>query len=164
MGGQSPILLHRRKRLSRVCLLGNRGSPWGRLTFQIFRIGKFYSYFIAALIAKEDPSIKIKIDEETGESLMSGMGELHLEIIENRIKTEKGLDVKTSPPIIVYRETVSKESSAVEGISPNKHNSFIIKVEPLEDDVFEAIKSGELSEKRIKKKDQEIANKFMELG
>ncbi|MEK0338549.1 MAG: EF-Tu/IF-2/RF-3 family GTPase, partial [Nitrosopumilus sp.] len=43
-------------------------------------------------VRKEDPSIKIEINEQTGESLMSGMGELHLEIIENRIKTEKGLD------------------------------------------------------------------------
>ena len=40
-------------------------------------------------IGKEDPSIKMEINEQTGESLMSGMGELHLEIIENRIKSEK---------------------------------------------------------------------------
>jgi len=64
-------------------------------------------------VGKEDPSIKIEINEQTGESLMSGMGELHLEIIEDRIKSEKGLQVKTSAPIIVYRETVQKESSAV---------------------------------------------------
>ena len=108
-------------------------------------------------VAKEDPSIKIEINEQTGESLMSGMGELHLEIIENRIKSEKGLEVKTSPPIIVYRETVSKESKEFEGRSPNKHNSFFIKVEPLENKVYEAIKSGELSEGRIKKKNEEIA-------
>jgi elongation factor 2 len=115
-------------------------------------------------VAKEDPSIKIEINEQTGESLMSGMGELHLEIIENRIKTEKGLDVKTSPPIIVYRETIGKESPAIEGRSPNKHNSFFIKVTPLEDNVYEAIKSGELPEGRIKKKNQEIANIFSGLG
>ena len=115
-------------------------------------------------IKKEDPSIKIDINEQTGESLMSGMGELHLEIIENRIKTEKGLDVRTSPPIVVYRESVGKESPAIEGRSPNKHNSFFLKVQPLEEEVYEAIKNGDLVEKRIKKKDQEIANKLSELG
>ncbi len=115
-------------------------------------------------IGKEDPSIKIEINEQTGESLMSGMGELHLEIIENRIKSEKGLPVKTSAPIIVYRETVGKESDAVEGRSPNKHNSFYIKVAPLEDEVYDAIKSGEISEGRVKKKSKEILEKFSGLG
>ena len=115
-------------------------------------------------IRKEDPSIKIEINEQTGESLMSGMGELHLEIIENRIKTEKGLDVKTSPPIIVYRETIGKESPAIEGRSPNKHNSFYMKVELLEDNVYEAIKSGELREGKVKKKSEDIFNIFSELG
>ncbi len=115
-------------------------------------------------IGKEDPSIKIEINDQTGESLMSGMGELHLEIIENRIKTEKGLDVKTSAPIIVYRETVGRESEASEGRSPNKHNSFFIKVQPLEDNVYEAIKSGEVNEGRVKKKSQDVADQFSKLG
>ncbi|MAG78834.1 elongation factor EF-2, partial [Candidatus Pacearchaeota archaeon] len=116
-------------------------------------------------VAKEDPSIRMEINEQTGESLMSGMGELHLEIIENRIKTEKGLDVKTSPPIIVYRETVNKESDAFEGRSPNKHNSFFMKVEPLEENIYEAIQSGELPEGRIKKKSsKELAEVLSKLG
>jgi len=115
-------------------------------------------------VGKEDPSIKIEINEQTGESLMSGMGELHLEIIENRIKTEKGLDVSTSAPIIVYRETVSKKSDAMEGRSPNKHNSFFIKVEPLEDEIYEAIKSGDLPEGRVKKKSTELADTLSKLG
>jgi|TARA_Y100000296_G_scaffold63487_1_gene73934 elongation factor 2 len=115
-------------------------------------------------VGKEDPSIKIEINEQTGESLISGMGELHLEIMENRIKTEKGLDVKTSPPIVVYRESVGKESPSVEGRSPNKHNSFFIQIEPLEDNIYEAIKSGELPEIRIKKRNQEVNDKLSELG
>ena len=115
-------------------------------------------------VAKEDPSIRIEINEDTGESLMSGMGELHLEIIENRIKTEKGLDVKTSAPIIVYRETVEKESKSTEGRSPNKHNSFFMKVEPLEDEVYEAIRRGDLREGRIKKKSQEVSEVLSSLG
>lgn len=115
-------------------------------------------------VAKEDPSIKITINEQTGESLMSGMGELHLEIVENRIRTEKGLDVKTSSPIIVYRETVGKQSPSMEGRSPNKHNSFFMIVEPLEDNIYDAIKSGELPEIRIKKKNQILADKLFKLG
>ncbi|MFQ5531785.1 MAG: elongation factor EF-2 [Candidatus Nanoarchaeia archaeon] len=115
-------------------------------------------------VGKEDPSIKISINEQTGESLMAGMGELHLEIIENRIKSEKGLDVKTSPPIVVYHETVDKEGPSIEGRSPNKHNSFYMKVAPLEDDVYQAIQSGELPEGRLKKKNPEIAEVFTRLG
>ncbi len=115
-------------------------------------------------VAKEDPSVKVEINEQTGESLISGMGELHLEIIENRIKTEKGLDVKTSAPIVVYRETVTKKSTPEEGRSPNKHNSFFITVEPLEDNIYEAIKSGEIPEGRIKKKSQELADKLPKYG
>ncbi len=116
-------------------------------------------------VGKEDPSIKITINEQTGESLMSGMGELHLEIIENRIKSEKGLDVKTSSPIVVYRETVGKETSGpVEGRSPNKHNGFFIKVAPLEDDIYDAIKGGDIPEGRIKKKNNDIVKSFMDLG
>ena len=115
-------------------------------------------------VAKEDPSIKIEINEQTGESLMSGMGELHLEIIENRIKSEKGLDVVTSAPIIVYRETVGKESPSIEGRSPNKHNSFYVIVEPLEDNIYDAIKNGELREGRIKKKSQDVADVLLKLG
>ncbi len=115
-------------------------------------------------IGKEDPSIKIEINEQTGESLISGMGELHLEIIENRIKTEKGLEVKTSPPIIVYRESVAQESDAVEGRSPNKHNSFYMKVEPLEEEIYNAIKSGEVAEGRIKKKNKDVFESLQKLG
>ena len=115
-------------------------------------------------VAKEDPSLKVEINEQTGESLISGMGELHLEIIENRIKTEKGLEVKTSAPIIVYRETVAKESPSMEGRSPNKHNSFFIQIEPLEDEIYQAIKSGELPEIRLKKKVPEVTDVFTRFG
>ena len=95
---------------------------------------------------------------------MSGMGELHLEIIENRIKTEKNMDVITSPPIVSYRETVDKESQIMEGKSPNKHNKFFISVEPLSDEIYSAIKKGDLPELRIKKKHTDIVEKLVELG
>jgi elongation factor 2 len=115
-------------------------------------------------VAKEDPSITIKINEETGEHLMSGMGELHLEIIENRIRTEKGLDIKTSSPIVVFRETVVKPSREYEGKSPNKHNKFLFRVEPLSPEILAAIKAGELPEMRIKKKVPELWEKLVSLG
>jgi len=115
-------------------------------------------------VGKEDPSIKIEINEETGENLMSGMGELHLEVIENRIRSEKGLEVKTSPPIVVYRETVQKKSEQIEGKSPNKHNKFYMIIEPLEANIYQAIKDGEIPEIRIKKKDQTVVDKLVELG
>ncbi|MEK6932199.1 MAG: elongation factor EF-2, partial [Nanoarchaeota archaeon] len=115
-------------------------------------------------VSKEDPSIKIEINQETGENLMSGMGELHLEVIENRIKTEKGLDVATGPPIVVYRETVQKASIEIEGRTPNKHNVFYMKVEPLDENIHEAIRSGELSEGGIKKKDKTLWETLVKLG
>ena len=115
-------------------------------------------------VSKEDPSIKIEINEETGENIISGMGELHLEVIENRIIKEKGLPVKTSEPIVVYRETVMKKSIEFEGKSPNKHNKFYIQVEPLEVEVYNLIKSGELSDVRIKKKDDNVVQGFIKGG
>ncbi|MEK6946636.1 MAG: GTP-binding protein, partial [Nanoarchaeota archaeon] len=87
-------------------------------------------------VGREDPSIVIEINEETGENLISGMGELHLEIIENRIITEKGVEVKTSSPIVVFRECITKLSQEIEGKTPNKHNKFYFIVEPLTPEVY----------------------------
>ena len=115
-------------------------------------------------VGKEDPTIQIEINEETGEHLMHGMGELHLEVIENRIRTEKGLEIKTSPPIVVYRETITKPGQEAMGKTPNKHNHLFFKVEPLDDATYEAIKKGELPEMRIKKKDLAIRDKLVECG
>lgn len=112
-------------------------------------------------VVKEDPTIKVDINEETGEHLVSGMGELHLEVIGYRIQ-EKGVEIQTSEPIVVYRETVSALSPEVEGKSPNKHNRFYITVEPLEDELFKALQEGDLKEGRVKGK--EAANDFMEYG
>ena len=115
-------------------------------------------------VQKEDPTIKIEINEETGEHLMHGMGELHLEVIENRIKSDKGVEVQTSPPIVVYREAIQKESPEMEGKSPNKHNKFYIKVEPLDQEVADAIKAGNIPEGRFKKKNESVIAGLRELG
>lgn len=115
-------------------------------------------------VSKEDPSIKIEINDETGENLMSGMGELHLEIVENRIKTEKGVEILTSPPIVVFRESITKPSIEFEGKSPNKHNKFYFKVEPLSPELATAIRENLIHEGRIKKKDLELRQKFMDAG
>ncbi|MEM4641102.1 MAG: elongation factor EF-2 [Candidatus Pacearchaeota archaeon] len=115
-------------------------------------------------VAKEDPSIKVEINEETGQHLISGMGELHLEIITNRIRTEKNVDIVTSAPIVVYRETVSKPSRVFEGRSPNKHNIFYLQVEPLEQEVYDAIKAKEIPQGKIKKKDETLFKKLVSLG
>jgi elongation factor 2 len=98
-------------------------------------------------ISKEDPTVKVEINEETGEHLISGMGELHLEIITHKIRVDKGIPITTSPPIVVYRETVMGQAGPVEGKSPNRHNRFYITVEPLENKVVELIRSGEISMK-----------------
>ena len=115
-------------------------------------------------VSKEDPTVKIEINEETGEHLMHGMGELHLEIIENRIKTEKGLEVSTSPPIVVYRESITKPSEEAMGKSPNKHNHLFFKVEPLGDAIGEKIKNGDIPTGRMKKRDITIRDQFVECG
>lgn len=115
-------------------------------------------------VGKEDPSVKIEINEETGENLLSGMGELHLEIIEGRIKTEKGLDVKMGAPIVVYRETLTKNSGEIEVRTPNGHNIFFLEMEPLEDAVYSAIEKGELPEVRLKKKAEDVWKKLNQLG
>ncbi|MFT4311300.1 MAG: elongation factor EF-2 [Candidatus Woesearchaeota archaeon] len=116
-------------------------------------------------VSKEDPSIVIEINNETGEHLLHGMGELHLEVIENRIRKEKGVDITTSPPIVVYRETITKPSTENgEGKSPNKHNRLYFSVKPLEPEISKAIKEGKIPSGRIKKKDADIWKAFQDAG
>ena len=115
-------------------------------------------------VQKEDPTIVVEINEETGEHLMHGMGELHLEVIENRIRSEKGVEIKTSSPIVVYRETITKESPEIEGKSPNKHNKFYMIVEPMPEDIAEIIKENKISQGRYKKKDETVVAAFRSIG
>lgn len=64
-------------------------------------------------LASEDPSFRVGTDEESGQTLIMGMGELHLEIIASRIKSEKGMDVRTGRPQVSYRESISTEAGGV---------------------------------------------------
>ncbi|MBW3581505.1 MAG: elongation factor EF-2 [Euryarchaeota archaeon] len=120
---------------------------------------------VMRLINKGDPSLEVKIDQETGEHLMMGMGELHLEIIENRIKRDFGLEITTGEPIVVYRECVKGDnrSHAFEGKSPNKHNRFYFVVEPLEENVVKAIHDNEIPSD-AKKFQKEVERGLIELG
>jgi elongation factor 2 len=93
-------------------------------------------------VSKADPSIQIDINQETGEHLISGMGELHLEVTMYRIKNDYKVEVETSEPLVVYRETVERKGGPFEGKSPNKHNRFYFTVEPLEEAVIQLIKDN----------------------
>jgi len=117
-------------------------------------------------VNKEDPTITIKIDEETGENLIAGLGELHLEdVIDRRIIKERKVQVKSSPPIVVYREGVSaKNPEPVEGKSPNKHNKFYIHVSPLEPGVIAAITDGSIPEGKAKKLPKELWKMLNDAG
>ncbi|MBP1749444.1 MAG: translation elongation factor 2 [Deltaproteobacteria bacterium] len=83
----------------------------------------------------EDPSLTVKLDSETGEVILSGMGELHLEIIMDRAKREHNLDMVTSPPQVAYRETITKHGSAVgkyikQSGGRGQYGHVVINIEP----------------------------------
>jgi len=96
-------------------------------------------------VSKEDPTISIEINEDTGEHLISGQGELHLEVQTQRIERNQGIPVTTGEPIVVYRETPTSDSQEVEGVSPNRHNKFYMTIEQLGDEVLEQLRLGEVS-------------------
>jgi len=96
-------------------------------------------------VSKEDPTIQITINEDTGEHLISGQGELHLEVITQRIERNQGIPVTTGEPIVVFREAIRGASDTVEGMSPNRHNRFYLHAEPLPEEIVEGIQRGEIS-------------------
>jgi len=101
----------------------------------------------------EDPNLHFVINKESGEYLLSGMGELHLEVTAYRMQ-EAGLKARLSKPIVIYRETISHSYQGPEvlGKSPNKHNKLWVIVEKLSDEVIEAIREGKISE--MQKRDE----------
>ncbi len=95
-------------------------------------------------LSKEDQTIRVELNQETGEHLVSGMGELHLEVIETKLRNEHKINITTSEPIVVYKETIEKTVKDIEGKSPNKHSRFYVNVMPLEQGVIALIESGDI--------------------
>src|SRR3989344_4962261 len=116
-------------------------------------------------IGREDTTLQIKINQETGEYLVSGLGELHLEIkVEHKLR-DLGIAVEMSKPIVVYRETIFEQSPEIEGKSPNKHNKFMFIVEPIEDGVYKAMLEGDVpTSVDIKGKSLDLFKKLDKLG
>ncbi len=111
-------------------------------------------------LSLEDPNLVTKINEETGEYLIAGMGTLHLEIA-NTLITKTGLEIVTSNPIVIYRESVRSTAGPVEGKSPNKHNKLYLSIEPLPDNIINLIKEGKIGEYQDK---HEMAKMLREQG
>ncbi len=115
-------------------------------------------------VAKGDPSLVLSINQETGENLMSGMGELHLEIIQHRIERDYNLEIIASNPIVVYRETVQGASpQPFEGKSPNRHNRFYITAEPLDEAIIKGLHDNEIpsdAKKNAKELEQTLSHEY----
>jgi elongation factor 2 len=101
-------------------------------------------------ITVEDPNLIVKINEETGETLMAGMGVLHLEIATSLLQ-EAGLNITTTQPLINYRETIRTKAGPIMSKSPNKHNKIFLRVEPLGEEIIELIRNGQIKEDMDKK-------------
>src|SRR3982075_2579427 len=87
-------------------------------------------------LAQEDPSFRVHTDEESGQTIISGMGELHLEIIVDRMKREFGVEASVGKPQVAYRETIKKSCDKVEGKfikqsgGRGQYGHVVLKVEP----------------------------------
>ena len=115
-------------------------------------------------VGKEDASLRVEINQETGEHLLSGMGELHLEITQYRIVNDYKVEIEASKPIVVYRETVRNPGGPFEGKSPNKHNRFYFEVEPLPAAVVHVIHEGEVPQGKSFKDLKTLVSKLDALG
>ncbi|MDR6534242.1 elongation factor G [Variovorax soli] len=103
-------------------------------------------------LAQEDPSFRVKTDEESGQTIISGMGELHLEIIVDRMKREFGVEANVGKPQVAYRETIRKTVEEAEGKfvrqsgGKGQYGHVVLKIEPQEAgkgfEFVDAIKGG----------------------
>ncbi|MBS0555190.1 MAG: elongation factor G, partial [Proteobacteria bacterium] len=103
-------------------------------------------------LAAEDPSFRVRTDEESGQTIISGMGELHLEIIVDRMKREFNVEANVGAPQVAYRETIRKPATDVEGKfvkqsgGRGQYGHVVINLEPAEQgkgyEFVDAIKGG----------------------
>ncbi len=103
-------------------------------------------------LAAEDPSFRVRSDEESGQTIISGMGELHLEVLVDRMKREFGVEANVGKPQVAYRETIRKTCEEVEGKfvkqsgGRGQYGHVVLKLEPLEAgggyEFVDAIKGG----------------------
>ncbi|MBN1897062.1 MAG: elongation factor EF-2 [Candidatus Aenigmarchaeota archaeon] len=116
--------------------------------------------------SREDPTLVVHINEETGEYLVSGLGELHIDAKIERPLHDAEIEVNVSPPIVIYKESVKQAcGEAFEGKSPNRHNRFYMTAEPVPDAVMKAMAAGDISsDYEVKKKDLDLVEKLVGLG
>jgi len=103
-------------------------------------------------LAQEDPSFRVRTDEESGQTIISGMGELHLEIIVDRMKREFSVEANVGKPQVAYRETIRKVCEEIEGKfvkqsgGRGQYGHVVLKLEPLPSgggyEFVDAIKGG----------------------
>jgi elongation factor G len=103
-------------------------------------------------LAQEDPSFRVKTDEESGQTIIGGMGELHLEIIVDRMRREFNVEATVGKPQVAYRETIRKSVSDVEGKfvkqsgGRGQYGHAVVTIEPQEQgkgfEFIDAIKGG----------------------
>ncbi len=103
-------------------------------------------------LAQEDPSFRVSSDEESGQTIISGMGELHLEVLVDRMRREFGVEANVGKPQVAYRETIRKTCDEIEGKfvkqsgGRGQYGHVVLKLEPLEPgggfQFVDAIKGG----------------------
>ncbi|GAA0775779.1 elongation factor G [Castellaniella ginsengisoli] len=103
-------------------------------------------------LAAEDPSFRVRSDEESGQTIISGMGELHLEVLVDRMRREFGVEANVGKPQVAYRETIRKTCEEIEGKfvkqsgGRGQYGHVVLKLEPLEAgggyEFVDAIKGG----------------------
>ncbi|ABR88682.1 EF-G elongation factor [Janthinobacterium sp. Marseille] len=103
-------------------------------------------------LAAEDPSFRVRTDEESGQTIIAGMGELHLDIIVDRMKREFGVEATVGKPQVAYRETIRKVCEEIEGKfvkqsgGRGQYGHVVLKIEPQEPgkgfEFIDAIKGG----------------------